>query len=145
MRVIVAGSRDFNDYIFLEKTLIRVFKQLRDEGYNTKKENVTIISGKASGADTMGGLFADKFLLGKKEFPADWGNIDVPSCKIKHNNYGAYNALAGHNRNKEMAVFASQDSELGVLVAFSKNNSKGTKNMIDLGEAYSLKVFIEKV
>lgn len=39
MRVIIAGSREFNDYELLKQKWINIFWQLNKEGYNTKRDN----------------------------------------------------------------------------------------------------------
>jgi hypothetical protein len=39
MRVIIAGSREFNDYELLKQKCINIFWQLNKEGYNTKRDN----------------------------------------------------------------------------------------------------------
>ena len=147
MRVIIAGGRDFNDYDLLNKQINKVFKQLSDEGYLTGYiENdiadIEIISGKAKGADTLGEKFAKDYGIKVKRFSADWNNLDVEPCVVKYNKYGRYNALAGLNRNRQMAEYASQDKDLGVLIAFWDNKSTGTKNMIKLAEEYGLRVFV---
>ena len=64
---------------------------------------------------------------------------------IKHNSYGAYNAMAGHNRNQEMlnAVLNNEDS--GCVVAFWDGYSKGTQNMINISKKAGLFVNIVKI
>lgn len=142
MRVIIAGGRKFNDYTLLREECLQIFRQLKSEGYDTKRDKITIISGKANGADTLGERFGDEFRLGLKEFPADWNNLDVERCVVRTNKYGKYNALAGNNRNLEMAEYAKNDPELGVLIAFHDGKSTGTKHMIDLANKHGLRVFI---
>lgn len=142
MRVIIAGGRKFNDYTLLREECLQIFRQLKSEGYDTKRDKITIVSGAATGADTLGEKFSVEFGLGLKEFPADWNNLDVERCVIKTNKYGKYNALAGNNRNLEMAEYAKNDSELGVLIAFHDGKSTGTKDMIDLANKHGLRVFV---
>ena len=43
MRVIIAGSRTFNDYDFLKKNCLKIFNQLKSEGYDAKRETLEII------------------------------------------------------------------------------------------------------
>ena len=142
MRVIIAGGRDFNDYDLLRKECLKIFKQLKQEGYSTDRGSLEIVQGEAKGADTLGKRFAIMFKLDVISFPAKWNDLDVEPCIIKTNQYGKYNALAGHNRNKNMAEYASQDEELGVLIAFWDGKSTGTKNMIELAKKYRLRVFV---
>ena len=127
MRVIIAGSRSFNDYEFLKTNCLNIFRQLKAEGYDTKRETLEIISGTANGADKMGERFAEEFNLKVVHFPADW------------NKYGK---RAGYIRNEQMALYAKEDN--GVLIAFWNETSKGTKHMIDLANKHRLRVFVVK-
>lgn len=142
MRVIIAGGRKFDNYTLLREECLQIFRQLKLEGYDTKRDKITIVSGKANGADTLGERFSIEFGLGLKEFPADWSNLDVEKCIVKTNRYGKYNALAGNNRNLEMAEYAKDDLELGVLIAFHDGKSTGTKDMINLANKHGLRVFV---
>jgi hypothetical protein len=65
MKIIVAGTRFFNDYNFLKKKLDYYFK-------NLSLEDIEIVSGKAKGADTLGELYANENNIKIIEFPADW-------------------------------------------------------------------------
>jgi len=55
---------------------------------------------------------------------------------VKENKYGKYNALAGFNRNQQMAEYAD------VLIAIIKNNSSGTRDMIDRMNKLNKKVYV---
>lgn len=142
MRVIIAGGRNFNNYILLKEECLNIFRQLKSEGYGTDRKDLEIIQGEAKGADTLGKRFAIMFKLNVVSFPAKWNDLDVEKCVVRTSKYGKYNALAGHNRNEEMAQYASEDEEIGVLIAFWDGKSTGTKNMIELAREYGLKVFI---
>lgn len=96
--------------------------------------DVQIVSGGAIGADEVGEMFAEGNDMYCRPFPADWRNLDVPICKVKHNSHGAYNVLAGHNRNQEMANYAD------ALIAFWDGKSTGTKDMINRATKEGLKV-----
>lgn len=37
IKIIIAGSRNFNDYNFLKNESLKIIKHLKYEGYNTKK------------------------------------------------------------------------------------------------------------
>lgn len=121
LRIIVAGSRCFNDYELLKKEVVNIVKSS-----NKPKQFIKIISGKAKGADTLGERFAKEFRLEVKEFPADWDRLGKK---------------AGYVRNAEMAKFAA-DENYGILIAFWDGKSKGTKHMIDLAEKYGLEIHI---
>ncbi|WP_287550354.1 DUF2493 domain-containing protein [Clostridium sp.] len=128
MRIIIAGSRDFNNYNKLKSETLRIVKELKEEDYNTKREEVEIVSGTARGADQLGERFAKEFNLGLARFPANWHE---------------FGKRAGYLRNSEMSEYAKLDKEIGVLIAFW-NGSKGTKHMIDLATKDGLKVYVVK-
>ena len=124
-RIMIAGSRDFNDYEFLETTVVKAIAK-RD---NVVKQfdDIVIVSGKAKGADYLGEKFAEEFGLEVEEYKAEWGNLESQPCKIKYNEYGKpYNCLAGFNRNLDM-IKASD-----LVIMFSVNNSPGTANALKL-------------
>ena len=99
-RVVVAGGRDFSDYVLLCEKLDML---LRD------KVEVMIISGGASGADRLGERYAKARGLALSVQPADWE---------KHGRG------AGFIRNGEMLV------ECDAVVAFWDGKSRGTAHMI---------------
>ena len=105
-RIIVAGSRTFNDYKKVVSALSLYLKQ---------NERITIISGGAAGADQLGEQFAKENNILLKKFPAQWN---------------LYGKRAGYLRNLEMMNFALQGDK-AILVAFWDGKSKGTKHMID--------------
>jgi len=111
--LIIAGSRDFNDYNLLRDAV----------NYYLASRNlteVTIVSGKARGADTLGEQYAREKGFPVLEFAADW------------NRYGK---SAGHRRNREMAHAAQG------LVAFDMG-TPGTKGMIDYAQSQGLNVLV---
>lgn len=114
MKIIVAGSRDFNDYKLLSNTL---------HEYTSYDPDCEIISGKARGADSLGEKWAKSMGVSVKEFPAD-------SSK--------YGKSAGYIRNKQMAKYGD------VLIAFWDGKSKGTKHMIGLANEHKLIVKVIK-
>lgn len=155
LRIIIAGSRFFEDYNLFESTMFKVLFHLNKKypQYNilviNKEErlfkinpcSLEIISGMAKGADTLAVKFANKYNLALKEFPADWNNLNVSLCRVITNSYGSYNALAGHKRNRDMAVYASSDDAFGVLVLFWDGKSKGSKNMKSQAVAFGLEIY----
>lgn len=155
LRIIIAGSRFFEDYNLFESTMFKVLFHLNKEypQYNilviNKEErlfkinpcSLEIISGMAKGADTLAVRFANKYNLALKEFLADWNNLNVSPCRVITNSYGSYNALAGHKRNRDMAVYASSDDAFGVLVLFWDGKSKGSKNMKSQAVAFGLEIY----
>lgn len=106
MRVLVCGSRHFNDQELLNKTLFEITKL--DEVYN----HGTVIHGNAKGADTLGALWGYRMGWKVEAYPADWDK---------------YGKGAGHIRNKQMLDEGKPD----LVVAFMAKDSRGTKNMVD--------------
>ncbi len=81
MKVIVAGSRGFNNYDLLKETLDDLRKYIED---------ISIVSGTARGADLLGERYANENGLKIHRFKPDW----------------SVGKKAGYLRNKEMAEFA---------------------------------------
>lgn len=80
MRVIIAGGRDFNNYVLLLETIIK-----------SNFDITEIVSGGAAGADRLGEKFAYEANISLKRFPANW-NI--------------HGRKAGIIRNGQMAEYA---------------------------------------
>jgi hypothetical protein len=131
LRVIIAGGRTFDDYATLRKESLRVIREtaIKLTGNPTiQKELVTIVSGCANGADTLGEQFAKEFGLKIQKFPANWDR---------------YGRRAGYMRNVDMAKFATETSEAhGVLIAFWDGQSKGTKHMIDTAKKMNIETHV---
>lgn len=122
LRVIIAGSRDFSDYELLKKSAIEIITK------KTMLPDLTrIISGGARGADTLGERFANEMGLEISRFIPDWDGLGK---------------RAGYVRNAEMAKFAVEDDNDGMLIAFWDGQSRGTKHMIDLANKYGLEVHV---
>lgn len=118
-KVIIAGGRYFDNYELL--------KQKADFFLSNKRttHEVVIVSGHATGADSLGERYAAERGYKVELFPADWN---------------AYGKSAGIRRNKQMAEIAN------ALIAFWDGQSRGTKNMIDEASARHLptKIIIYK-
>ena len=115
-KVIVAGSRDFDDYPLLCWKLDRLLAQ--------KMGDVEIVCGKARGADSLGEQYAKERGIPVRYFPADWRTLGQS---------------AGYQRYIQMAQYAD------ALIAFWDGQSKGTKHMIDTARQFGLDVRIEFV
>lgn len=113
-KLIIAGGRDYDDY---DRAHAEV-KHIAD----TLNQPLTIISGAAQGADTIGLQIAKAEGYETLKYPADWK---------------AHGKAAGPIRNAEMARIAD------ALLAFWDGESKGTANMIatmeDLGKPILVK------
>lgn len=110
-RIIIAGTRDFDDYNLLKEKVSKIIEEKR------KTHQIVIVSGKARGADRLGERFANENGFNIDEFPADWDH---------------YGKRAGYLRNKDMAEHSN------ALIAFWDGKSPGTKNMIDLAKQKNL-------
>ncbi len=130
-KVIIAGGRTFDRYDILRKVLNAKFK-----------EPFIVVSGCANGADRLGERYAREFNLAVEQHPADWNNIQAEPCHIKYNSRGAYNALAGHNRNREMLQSVLDNPDGGCLVAFWDGKSTGTRNMINIAREAGIPVHV---
>lgn len=114
-RVIIAGSRDFNDSGLLIKTMDRLLSNIKDE--------ITIVCGRARGADTIGEQYAHERGYEVRYFSANWAG---------------YGRSAGCRRNVQMAENAD------ALVAFWDGKSMGTRHMIFAAKSHGLRVRVVK-
>lgn len=114
MKVIIAGSRYISDYNEL-LLAIQTFPHPITE----------VVSGGAVGVDAMGERFARDWDKDIKVFYAQWEDLNVPRIKLKvRANGSSYNALAGFNRNEEMAQYAD------ALLLIWDGKSKGSADML---------------
>lgn len=125
LRVIIAGSRDFDDFPKLISSCTDILCEITNQ--NNDLDRIRIISGVARGADRLGEQYAKVAGYEVSKFPADWDGLGK---------------RAGYVRNAEMAKYAMADGNYGVLIAFWDGKSKGTKHMIDLAEKNGLEVHI---
>lgn len=131
LKIIIAGGRKFDDYELVKESLQPL---LDPNKYNIDE----IVSGKASGADTLGEMFARENNITIKPFPANWQDMSEPCVKKQNRNGGDYNALAGIKRNEDMAKYAN------TCICFWDGKSTGTKNMISLAKKYKLNLKVIK-
>lgn len=103
-RIIVAGSRDYNNY--------REAKKYIDFCISRIKEIYTLVflSGGCKGADFLGEKYAAENNFPIEKFPADWKK---------------YGRSAGARRNREMANLCDY------VICFWDGKSRGTKLIID--------------
>lgn len=114
-RLIVAGSRNFNNYELLKQKCDSLLSQKR------LTHSIVIISGTARGADRLGERYAAERGYRIERFPADWDRNGI---------------AAGPIRNTKMAAHAD------ALVAFWDGKSRGTKDMIEKAKERNLPVRI---
>lgn len=82
MKIIIFGGRFFSDWV----SLCRAMEPYRGQG-----EALTIISGGAKGADSLGEKWAEIYRAKIERYPAEWRLPD-----------GSYDMLAGFKRNQQM-------------------------------------------
>lgn len=120
IRVIIAGSRGFDDYDSLMKICNHILRNRNNE------TSIEIVSGTARGADTLGERYAKENGFALKRMPADW------------NQYGK---RAGYIRNSQMAEYASK-ADKSILIAFWDGESLGTGHMIDIAKYVDLQTYV---
>lgn len=110
MKLIVAGSRTFDDFELLNRECTQ---------FICAETTIppTIISGTANGADKLGERFAKRFNLPLLQFPANWDK---------------FGKRAGIVRNEEMAKVATH------AIVFWDGTSKGSSHMIATAKKYNL-------
>jgi hypothetical protein len=101
-RILVTGSRYFDDAVAVEQALVRAAFGRHD---------VVIIHGDAPGADRLAKEAARIYGWAVESHPADWGR---------------HGKAAGPLRNAEMAAAGAD-----ICVAFPLQHSRGTYDMID--------------
>ena len=115
-RIIVCGSRDFDDYELFTKNMDEILT-----GYS----EVELVSGHARGADLFAERYAEENAIPIAVFKADWKK---------------YNRAAGPIRNRMMLEYALEKDP--VVIAFWDGESRGTKNMISQAEKAGAAVHI---
>lgn len=111
-RVIIAGSREYDDYHHLAKACDFLLK-------NVSHPRIEIVSGATRGADTLGERYAKERGHLLTRFPADWDT---------------HGRSAGPLRNRKMAEYAN------ALIAFPIGKSAGTRNMIQQARQLGLDI-----
>lgn len=110
-KVIIAGSRNFNNYEILKNKVNTIIANILPD--------VTIISGGARGTDRLGERYAIEHKLIFIQYIPNWD---------------LYGKWAGFVRNESMAKEATH------LIAFWDQKSSGTKHMIDIARKRNLNV-----
>lgn len=116
-KLLIAGSRNFNDYNYLKKRIDKLIA-------NWKKEEIIIISGGAKGTDTLAEKYAIENDLSFEVYPAEWEKLGKK---------------AGMVRNIKMAESATH------AVIFWDGKSPGTKHMIEISEENLVRTVVFKV
>lgn len=126
-KVIIAGSRSFDNYELLKKKCDSILSKIEGE--------IWIISGTAKGADQLGEKYAQERGYWLVEYPAKWDDIKGrPSNQIGITKDGnKYWKLAGHHRNDQMAKDAD------ALILFNMG-TPGSKDMLKRASNKGLKI-----
>lgn len=114
-RVIIAGSRSFNNYALLREHCLSFLQE------KMKTHRVIIVSGHARGADSLGERFANELGLPFELHPAKWRLLGK---------------AAGMVRNAEMAKCSD------ALIAFWDGESRGTRHMINFARKRGLDISV---
>lgn len=104
-RVVIAGSRNFNDYELFSSVVDKCLSRIRHE------YDIIILSGHCSGADMMAERYAQENGFELEIFPADW----------------SLGRKAGPLRNKQMVDIADY------AIAFS-SGGRGTQSLINFAK-----------
>ncbi len=117
-RLVIAGSRTFNDYELLKKKCDFYLSNKIKEN-----EEIIIVSGTANGADKLGERYAQERGFKIEGYPAKWD---------------LYGKSAGYKRNAEMVDVAD------AVIVFWDGKSRGTKHTIDLAQKKGVKLVVVK-
>ncbi len=120
LRIIIAGSRTFEDYEYLKRCVSEYLTTHSDR-------EIIIVSGNAKGADKLGERFAEENNIKVCKFPANWQR---------------YGRGAGRMRNLEMLDYISEVGCEGEVLAFWDDKSTGTKHTITNAEKRNICVHI---
>lgn len=130
LRIIVAGSRQYNNYEEAERKIFEFFRVFNECNKGKSFSGIKFISGTARGADSLGERFAEENGYELVRFPADWDK---------------FGKRAGVLRNAEMAKYASVDGHKGVLIVFWDGKSRGTEHMINIAKRYGLEIYYNHI
>lgn len=115
LHILVCGGRHFTNYTVLCDILDNVIGDIKE---------IEIVSGHCQGADMLGEKYAQERDITVKIFPADWAK---------------YGRKAGPIRNKQMIDYIKNFGNR-LVVAFTNENTVGTKNTITLAKKAKIPV-----
>lgn len=138
MRILVTGSRNWiNRRVILEA--IEATAAAASIG-----EPVTVVHGACpTGADSMADMAARRLGFTPERHPADWNGPCRKDCPPGHRradrNNVDYCPKAGHHRNQDMV-----DLGADVVLAFQRNQSRGTQDCMTRARAAGLVVILKE-
>lgn len=115
-RVIIAGTRHFNDYKMLSAYCDKVLSN------KAQTHEIIVLSGHCYGTDLLGERYARERKYSCEIYAAEWSKFGLS---------------AGHRRNRQMAEVAD------ALIAFWDGESRGTKGMIEIAEGKGLMIRVK--
>ena len=133
MRVIIAGSRNLNDYSL-------VCEAIEKSGFVIDE----IVSGNCKGCDMLGERYAKEHGIAVKLFPAKWNDLHQKGAIIKTrenpwtHKSERYCHNAGLLRNLEMAKYAN------ALIAIQTEPTPGTQHMIKVAKQQNISVYVQE-
>lgn len=117
-RIVVAGSRTFDDYEIAKSVIADCLKTFEGE------YTFIFLSGSCKGADALGERYAKEHGYKTELYPADWAR---------------YGKGAGPKRNEEMA------KNCDAVICFWDGQSRGTRSMIELAQKYNKELFVKRL
>lgn len=118
LKVLIAGSRDFEDYTSTKDFINYCLKEMGETS------SVTVLSGGCRGTDKLGELYAEEYGYEVRRYPADWKR---------------FGKAAGPIRNEMMV------KEADIIICFPKTESRGSMSVIRLAEKYGKEIYIKYV
>lgn len=119
MKILVVGSRGFDDYELLKSILNDIIKD---------KTDIEIVSGGANGADKLAEAYAKEY--GYK-------------CTVIRPDWQGYGKSAGYIRNNKMHEYISHSPDR-LCITFWDGISRGTQHSFALAEKYDNPIQIIK-
>ena len=110
---LIVGSRSFNCYELFESEVDFLLQNI--------KEKIIIVSGEASGTDTLAKQYAKNKGYEYQGFPAQWD---------------LYGPSAGYKRNEQMHQYISMYERRG-CIAFWDGKSRCTQHSFELAKKYN--------
>lgn len=114
MKVIIAGSRNVDDYKFVKQAVL-------DSGFDIRE----VVSGGARGVDQLGERYARENNLRLRRFEANWLR---------------FKAAAGPIRNRDMVDYA----EALIAIPLKNGISVGTRHIIAVAKKARIPVFVKE-
>ncbi|MDX2658323.1 SLOG family protein [Streptomyces scabiei] len=136
--ILVTGSRTWPDPRLLEDTLLDVWHDALQDGW----DGIEVMHGHADhGADAIADAWAIRHAVPYRRRPADWPGPCAATCPPGHRRINSrgrpYCPLAGHRRNQAMV-----DEQPLLVVAASHNRSTGTADCMRRAKAADIPVHL---